>query len=149
MVIESKESSLANLIPWQKGQSGNPGGRPKDPVTQLIREKLRSPSVRGGDGTVADDVVLELLNIAFTALPAEKMRAIEYMLNRAEGSPRQSIELGTADNDPRTHALAALAAALRESTAAQQPSTAALAPIAPALPATPATPAPPRKRAKP
>jgi hypothetical protein len=39
-----KDARLANLRPWQPGQSGNPGGRPKKkPVTDLYEEMLQDP----------------------------------------------------------------------------------------------------------
>ncbi len=136
MVIEDSANKVASqqrgLIKWQKGQSGNPTGRPKDPVTALIREKLHSPSIRGGDGSVADDVVLELLNIAFTALPAEKMRAIEYMLNRTEGSPRQSVEVTTGEDDPSVAAMRNLAAAIRAAQNIPEPTPTPSLPTSPA-----------------
>lgn len=77
------------------------------------------PSPRNPGLTVADDLVLELVNIALTALPAEKMRAIEYTFNRLGGTPRQSVEISGAEDDPRTIALTALANALREAPAPQ------------------------------
>jgi hypothetical protein len=33
-------SSLRNLRPWKKGQSGNPGGRPKELISDASREWL-------------------------------------------------------------------------------------------------------------
>ena len=41
---QTNPRSLANLKPWQPGESGNPGGRPKD-AAKAVREKFGgSPS---------------------------------------------------------------------------------------------------------
>lgn len=105
---------MANLTPWRKGQSGNPGGRPKDYLTDVLRRKLELPATHEGNETRADDLADELLALCEPpTLPAERIRALEYVYNRLGGTPRQSIDLSSAADDPRTIALSALAQALR------------------------------------
>lgn len=127
MVVEDVESnpSSTKLVGgitgkgWKPGQTGNPGGRPRNYLDDLLRSKVQEPSPRNPGLTIGDDLVLELVNIALTALPAERMRAIEYTFNRLGGSPRQSVEVSGAEDDPRTLALSALAEALRGDNAAR------------------------------
>jgi len=39
-ISEGKKRRLANLKPFKPGQSGNPGGRPKNPLTDALRHRL-------------------------------------------------------------------------------------------------------------
>ncbi len=138
MVIEdvgiNQVSTLSGGITgkgWVKGQSGNPSGKPKDVLTQVLKHKL-AELAPDGVRTNAEALVDRLIDIGLTALPGEATRAIAYTFDRIEGTARQSIDLRTADDDPRTIALAALAQALREAAGAEQ---AQLPPPPPTLPA--------------
>lgn len=67
---------MANLRPpWQKGQSGNPGGRPKSKVVRALLE----PHQRA--------MVAKLLLIMRSGDNREALEAIKVMLSYAAGKP--------------------------------------------------------------
>lgn len=71
---------------WQKGQSGNPKGRPKLPnLKQAIADVLAEKK----DGLQALDVVLKALRAK--AMKGD-VRAIEVLLDRAYGKALQRVE---------------------------------------------------------
>jgi hypothetical protein len=74
---------------FQPGRSGNPGGRPKySKLSHALREKLASPVP--GDGRSYADVFAEILCDA--GLEGDKA-AIEMILQRTEGYPKQAVEV--------------------------------------------------------
>jgi hypothetical protein len=74
---------------WRKGQSGNPGGRPKggNGLAEVIRKKL-DPEV----------VFQKLWDIAENA-PSEqtRLRALELLMERGWKKPAQVVEVGPTD----------------------------------------------------
>ena len=50
------EKSLANLKPFEKGQSGNPGGRPKNSLKNYVAAKLAEMSDEEKDDYLKDIV---------------------------------------------------------------------------------------------
>jgi hypothetical protein len=76
---------------WKPGQSGNPGGRPKTaPLSHACCEVLAQP--------VRDDPEGRTYAQKIAAILAEKaaggdIRAAQELADRAEGKPRQSIEV--------------------------------------------------------
>ncbi|MFA5165429.1 MAG: hypothetical protein WC481_07695 [Candidatus Omnitrophota bacterium] len=74
--------------PIKKGEVLNPGGRPKIP--EDVREMCRAASSRA---------IQELLHVFEDeqARPGDKIRAAEALLNRAWGTPTQSMELSSAE----------------------------------------------------
>jgi len=68
-------------MPFKKGQSGNPGGRPKQ--KKMVVEAARA----AGDGCI--EVLRELVEHDD---PKVQMAAADKLLNRGFGKPRQSIE---------------------------------------------------------
>ena len=71
------------LHKWQPGQSGNPGGRPKNPITQALKEAVQQPE----NATMIRDTLLKLAK-------AGDIRAIELLLNRTEGKVPDKVEQG-------------------------------------------------------
>ncbi len=70
------------LRPWQPGQSGNPGGRPK--VNPELRRAAQEHSVE------ALDVLVEVMR---TGRPGERLQAAREILDRAYGKPSQAVEV--------------------------------------------------------
>ena len=72
---------------WKKGQSGNPGGRPKGGgVTAHLRSLLR----RGHNGKALAELVAErLLKEALSGKPA----ALQMLLDRTEGKPAERVQV--------------------------------------------------------
>jgi hypothetical protein len=73
---------------FKPGKSGNPGGRPK--ISEDILAMCRAASPRA---------ISELLAVFDDeqARPGDKIRASEAILNRAWGTPTQSVELSGAE----------------------------------------------------
>ena len=79
--------NTSGLKPFQPGQSGNPGGRPKKlPITDAIREELER-EVTGGL-SLAHAIARKLVRLALEG----DMDAIREIADRTEGKPRQRIE---------------------------------------------------------
>jgi Family of unknown function (DUF5681) len=78
------QRSLANLRQWPKGESGNPGGRPRGFVTEIRRQTKNG---------------FELVSFALRVLRNEEaeMRdrawACTYLTDRGFGKPAQALEL--------------------------------------------------------
>ena len=76
-------------MPWGKGQSGNPGGRPK--ALKELRELAQSH---------AADVVKRLYEIAMTGDPAPAVAACKELLDRGFGKSPQALEVTGAEGAP-------------------------------------------------
>lgn len=72
---------------WVKGQSGNPGGRPKGSVS-LITELKRQLRENPDD---AEDIVANLLHMAKQD-DDRALRAIAQVFDRIDGTPVQRVE---------------------------------------------------------
>ena len=68
-------------MPFKKGQSGNPGGRPK--AEKEVVEAARAAGPR------CVEVLVDLLDHTDSRV---RMAAAEQLLNRGFGKPRQTIE---------------------------------------------------------
>jgi hypothetical protein len=94
-------AGIDNLVHFEKGQSGNPNGRPKgvqNSKTRLLRllelvQKRRNPIT----GEEEDFTVLELMDMQMIskALKGDQ-RAYEAVVDRLEGKPKQTTDI-TAD----------------------------------------------------
>jgi hypothetical protein len=94
-------AGIDNLVHFEKGQSGNPNGRPKgvqNSKTRLLRllelvQKRRNP-ITGED---EDFTVLELMDMQMIskALKGDQ-KAYEAVVDRLEGKPKQTTDI-TAD----------------------------------------------------
>jgi hypothetical protein len=85
---------------WKPGQSGNPGGRARyQPITDALRAELER-EMPGADGkTVAQALAKRLVAIAAGKTPAA-IRALEVILDRAEGKVVQRQEVSGLDGAP-------------------------------------------------
>jgi len=97
---QEQEENRNELGQWQKGISGNPGGRPKGSVglNKRIRELLLSEG--GADGKTVADVLVEVLVKAALKNPAKMWPFIREIMDRDEGpvnrtaGPMVSIDMG-------------------------------------------------------
>lgn len=76
---------------WNKGQSGNPSGRPKmAPLANACRELLAASVPDDPEGRTYAEAIAKTL--AEKALAGD-IRAAQELADRAEGKARQSIEI--------------------------------------------------------
>lgn len=76
--------------PWQPGQSGNPGGRPKGTLTRAYADVLKSKDPKTGK------IIAEIIADAITAKAAKgDVAAASELADRTEGKPlqQQQVEL--------------------------------------------------------
>jgi len=83
----AKKEASKNLTPFKKGVSGNPSGRPKKlpNIDTLLAEVLGSDD---DEKSEAKAVIKALL----TQAKRGNVRAIEVLLERAYGKPKQVID---------------------------------------------------------
>jgi len=85
------EKSLANLKPWAKGVSGNPGGRPrKQPITEAYLEVAARTVPGDSQGRTYAQAAAER---QFRAALKGSTSAIREIADRLEGKPQQRIEV--------------------------------------------------------
>ena len=85
------EKSLANLKPWAKGVSGNPGGRPrKQPITEAYLEVAARKAPGDPQGRTYAQAAAER---QFRAALKGSTSAIREIADRLEGKPQQRIEM--------------------------------------------------------
>lgn len=75
-------------MPWQKGQSGNPNGRPVNPecLTHVIRELGKEEiEFKGERKTRIKAAAQRLWNLA---LFGDDIRSLIYLINRLDGKPK-------------------------------------------------------------
>ena len=96
--IEKRKANLINR--WKPGESGNPGGRKRyQPITDALRAELER-EMPGADGkTVAEALAKRLIALA-AGKSSAAIRALEVILDRAEGKVVQRQELTGADGAP-------------------------------------------------
>ena len=88
--MPSKGGTPQNLIPFKKGQSGNPKGRPKK-LPQLDKLLDQVLGVENNEKSEAEKILRSLL----TRAKKGDVRAAEILLDRAYGKPKQAIDLTT------------------------------------------------------
>lgn len=75
-------------MPWQKGQSGNPGGRPsRKPITEALVKAL-AKRVRKGGPTQAEEAAAQLVRLFL----AGDIAAGRLVMNYVDGMPTQPLE---------------------------------------------------------
>lgn len=78
--------NIANLKPFKKGQSGNPGGRPKTkPFVEAIREEVQEAD---GNRTKLQAIAAKLVEKAMEG----DMAAIKEVADRLDGKPAQALQ---------------------------------------------------------
>ena len=77
---EEHHSNTSHLMPpWKKGQSGNPGGRPKGKsITAELRKLL-------DEGTTAEELAKVLLTIAKDEGRKSQLSALIELIDRTDG----------------------------------------------------------------
>lgn len=85
-------------MPFTKGQSGNPGGRPKKgkTLTEALEKALKKKGEDGRKNTEA--LAATLLDLA---IKEKNITAIKYVMDRVDGRPTESIELTDGAVDAR------------------------------------------------
>lgn len=84
---------------FQKGESGNPSGRPKlTRLTDALREQLAEINPDASEETIAEQIAKTLIKLAI----AGDVAAIKEIGNRTEGLPKQTLDLDLQINDWRT-----------------------------------------------
>ena len=82
---KNTDPRLANLKPWQPGQSGNPSGRPKKkPITDLFEELMSDP-----------ELVAQFKTAIANSIKKGGMAGVMYMkeaADRLEGKVTQPID---------------------------------------------------------
>ena len=78
---------------WKKGQSGNPGGRPRG-LRILLRERY------GDDAKALVDVLHDLAFNSTNLDPEKRYRLVADLLDRHSGRPAQAVSVGGPDGKP-------------------------------------------------
>ncbi len=98
-ISEAKKRSLANLKPFEAGQSGNPAGRPKSiTLSEAYRKQLAQPVEGDKLGRTFAEVIASRVVIA--AASGDTSAAPE-IADRTEGKPKQSLDVDLSVRDWR------------------------------------------------
>jgi hypothetical protein len=95
------DANIGASTRWRKGQSGNPGGRPKSRVlSEALRVRLAQVKDDATGRTFAEAIADNLVRLACSDEPNAVHAAVE-IANRLEGRSRQSIEFSDISADLR------------------------------------------------
>jgi len=84
-------------MPWTKGQSGNPKGRPRRGQTMTDEIKaLLDKTVWPFNKTARELLALRLLTLGIQG----EVKAIQYLCDRTDGKPAQALELSSDEKRP-------------------------------------------------
>ncbi len=82
---------------FQKGQSGNPNGRPKlTKLTEALREQLAEAMPGASESTIAEEVARALIREALIG----NIGAIKEVFDRVEGRAPLTLDVGNKDGEP-------------------------------------------------
>jgi len=86
-------------MPFAKGKSGNPQGRPKkgETLTDLLREKIETTKTAKEKLTRKEKIIEKLIALA----EGGDLSALKYLFDRIDGRPKESIELTDGAVDTR------------------------------------------------
>src|SRR5580692_7302042 len=91
--LTPRERSNANLKRWAKGQSGNPNGRPKTPITDAYRRLCKRKPL-DKDGKKSEKTYAQLLAEGqFRAAIKGKTEAAKEITERLEGKVPQATHV--------------------------------------------------------
>lgn len=86
---QTNPNSLANLKPFQPGQSGNPGGRPKRKLISDALKDMLEKVLESGDHTQAEAIGVAMIAAAISG----DVKAATFVRDTVEGKPLQKIEM--------------------------------------------------------
>ena len=82
-------SKEKNLKPFKKGQSGNPGGRPKwKHITEMLKHEDNQGKLE------------ELVHVVYKKALSGDMRAVEFIADRLEGKVAHRLQVSPANDKP-------------------------------------------------
>jgi len=91
---EGQRRRLANLKPWPKGVSGNPGGRPKrQPVSEALASLADQPFPGDKRGRTYAQVAAEEQFLLAASGAKGSTFAFSEIADRIEGKPQQRIDM--------------------------------------------------------
>lgn len=100
MTPEEIKEKYPNLIPWEKGKSGNPAGKAKGKNFKTVINELLDNEITVEEAGKRFDVTeprnylaLQLLKIAFSKYETteNRLKAIEKIMERVDGKPEQPL----------------------------------------------------------
>ncbi len=95
---DGRARRLENLKPFPKGVSGNPAGRPKSiTLSEALRIQLCATMPGDDERTYAEEIARVLCTEAING----NVLAAREIADRAEGKPKQSVDLDMRVNDWR------------------------------------------------
>jgi hypothetical protein len=108
-VSEVEENKrLANLKPFEKGQSGNPGGRPKGSVTALWRRLLDEVDPDDEAGRTRGEILFHAAYETARARGRDANHANRLIMDRVAGRPHQTVTLTTEKREQLETAISAV-----------------------------------------